>query len=91
MHDVKRDEQLRKWINAGPEDATPVHEDEIMWGVWFNVNGDEHKPPVALFRTEAEAIAFTVLMHAREWAISPCIVDLKTRDDCFIPAPENAS
>lgn len=91
MHDVKRDAQLRKWINEGPEDSTPVHEDVVMWGVWFVLGDDEYKPPTALFGSEEDAKAFATLMHAHEWDVSPCIVDLKTRDDYLIPEPEAAS
>lgn len=88
MFDVERDEQLRQWINAGPETETPEHTDVIMWGVWFDVNGDEHKPPVAMFGTEAEATAYANLMDRNEYAVSPCIVGLRTRDNFEIPEPE---
>lgn len=90
MYDVKRDNQLRKWINEGPEDSTPTHENVVMWGVWLVVGDDEYRPPAALFGSAEEAEAFGTLMHAREWTISPCIVDLKNRDDCFIPEPDAA-
>lgn len=88
MFNVKRDAQMRKWINEGPEDATPAFEDVVMWGVWFDVNGDEYKPPVAMFATEEEAKDFAEVSGEKEYAVSPCIVDLKTRDDFRIPAPE---
>lgn len=89
MHDVRRDEQLKKWINEGPEDSTSVYEGEVMWGVWLAVDSEECYPPSALFGSEEEeAKAFATLLSAREWDVSPCIVGLKTRNDSEIPEPE---
>lgn len=89
MHDVKRDEQMRRWVNAGPEDCTPVHENVVMWGIWFDVNGDEYKPPAAMFGTEEDANEYAKSRNHNEWAVSPCVVSLKTRDDFRIPPPEH--
>lgn len=80
--------ELDHWCRAA---APPAREGVVMWGVWFKVDDDEYRPPTALFGREEEAKAFATLMHAREWDISPCIVDLKTRDDFEIPEPEAAS
>jgi hypothetical protein len=87
MHDVTRDDQMRQWVNAGPADCTPEHTDVVMWGVWFDVNGDEYKPPDAMFGLEEEARLFAEQSGEREYAVSPCVVSLKTRDDFRIPPP----
>lgn len=86
MNDRQRDEQMRRWIAAGEESTTPVHEDVIMWGVWFDVNGDEYKPPRAMFGDEEDAKTYAAESGEREYAISPChIGSMKTRDDFRIP------
>lgn len=87
MHDVKRDEQMREWIAEGPSDCTPVHEDVVMWGVLFDVNGDEYRPPHAMFGDEGDAHAFAAQSGERECAVAPVHVSsMKTRDDFRIPA-----
>lgn len=89
MHDMKRDEQMRRWIAEGPEDSTPEHQDVVMWGVWFNVNDDEYRPPIAMFATQGMADEYAERSGEKEWAVSPCHVgSIKTRDDYRIPEPE---
>lgn len=83
MNDVKRDEQLREWINAGPESEIEAHADGIMWGVFFNLN--DNGPPHALFSSEDAAKGYAAMCDRQEWDISPCIVGLKTRNNYDVP------
>jgi hypothetical protein len=88
MYDAKRDEQMLQWVGAGPEAETPEHADVVMWGVWFDVNGDEYKPPTAMFGDEDDANNYAEKSGEKEWCVSPCVVSLKTRDNYAIPLRE---
>ncbi|HEX5913885.1 MAG TPA: hypothetical protein VFY54_12215 [Rubrobacter sp.] len=85
MNDVERDEQLRKWVRAAPEELAQKYENELMWGVWLSPDNEDAPPPDALFGSEEEAREFVAWKSPRECDISPCVVGLEARNDYDIP------
>lgn len=83
MDDVTRDEQVRAWVEAGPDDEVLEYEGEVMWGVWFNL--DDEGPPVAMFGAEEDADAYAKGRNRPEWNVSPCLVEMKTRNHYDVP------
>jgi hypothetical protein len=86
MNPKTYEDVLRRWIKAGPENETPVHEDLIMWGVWVaGIGDDEYHPPEAVFRSKVKAEAFAVMFDVREYDVAPCLLTLMTRDNFEVP------
>lgn len=76
-----------EWIKAGEEkdDVNEgdlcTFEDAVWFGVWCQVGGESVEEPDVLFRTEAEANAYMVLMREPyDWHIGPVVLEIKFRD-----------
>lgn len=79
------DQKLRRWTKDGEGDDTAVFEDEVWWGYWRMVGGEDVNPPDALFPTKEEAEAFAALVGERyDWHIGPCVLTIATRE---VPEP----
>lgn len=83
MDDVQRDDQMRNWTQAAPEDEQVQHVDEVMWGVWFML--DDLGPPEAMFGQEEAAIIFAAQANRPEWHVGPCVVDIRHRNNADVP------
>ncbi len=82
----ERSARIRVWTMNGVGSDTDLHKDEVWWGYWRQVGGEEAHPPSAMFRTEEEAEAWGVLVgDAHEWHVGPVVVDIYARDNFAVP------
>lgn len=95
MDRAKRDDQLRRWVRAAIEPNNDgyggdklLYEDEVMWGVSFNLN-DESRAPEALFCDEEKAKAYAELFDRQEWHVGPYVLRIEGRNDFEVPRPED--
>lgn len=85
MQTAERAQQLKEWVNASNEIDMLKYEEEVMWGVAFDL--DESRPPVALFATEEDARAYATLFNRAEWHVGPYVCTMRGRNDFDVPAP----
>lgn len=88
-----RSERIRAWLGSD-EGFSDQHEWEglIWWGYFWPLEGEEVRPPVALFPTEEEANAYGERMSREdpdgprhEWHVGPCNLTIQTRDNIDVP------
>lgn len=80
----ERERKLIDWTREGErEDVgdTDVWEDQVWWGYWRHVGGEDTNPPDALFRTMEEAEAFAVVVGKDyDIHVGPVVLKIEARD-----------
>jgi hypothetical protein len=88
MDDVKRDEQLSRWVRAAPEHERQEWAGVLMWGVWLSPDNEDCPSPDALFGTRPAAEEWVKSVNPRECDISPCVVWVISRNSFDVPSEE---
>lgn len=88
-----RKARILEWTREGSADLKPenrdtaVWEDEVWWGYWRQVGGEDVYPPNALFRTEEEAHAHVLLVgEIHDWHVGPVVLRIEARDNYEVPS-----
>lgn len=84
---TNREKRIVEWTKDGKENDTYVWEDDdVYWGYWSCVGGEDMFPPDVMFRSEDEAQAFGVLMARDEWHVGPVVIArMDVRDNFDVP------
>lgn len=87
FNQTDREKRIIKWTRDGVEKDTYVWEDDdVYWGYWSQVGGEDVFPPDAMFKEEKEAMAFGTLMGRDEWHVGPVVITrMDVRDNCDVP------